>query len=147
MSATANELPYRLLADAVLALHVALVVFVVGGLAAVLLGNLRGWRWVNRLGFRVAHLAAIGVVVAESWFGMVCPLTTLEMWLRVQGGAASYSGGFIEYWLGRLLYYEAPPWVFVVVYTLFGLAVAATWWFFPPAGHRGHSRQRGKAGS
>lgn len=147
MSTAATELTYQFLADAVLALHVALVVFVVGGLAAVLFGNLRGWRWVNHMGFRVAHMAAIVVVVAESWFGMVCPLTTLEMWLRVQGGAARYSGGFIEHWLGRLLYYEAPPWIFIVVYSLFGLAVAATWWFFPPAKHRGRSRQRGKAGS
>lgn len=38
---------YSLLADAVLVLHVAVVVFVVGGMLAVLVGNGRGWRWVN----------------------------------------------------------------------------------------------------
>lgn len=131
-----TALPYRLLADSVLALHLAIVVFVIGGLLAVIAGNLRGWRWVNHLWFRFAHLAAIAVVVAESWFGMVCPLTTLEMWLRAQAGAATYEGSFIEYWFQRLLYYNAPDWVFTLAYTFFGLLVAATWWYFPPMSRR-----------
>jgi Protein of Unknown function (DUF2784) len=132
---------FGLLADIVLALHVALVAFVVGGLVLVLIGNVRAWRWVNHLGFRVAHLAAIAVVVAESWFGIVCPLTTFELWLRAKAGAARYSGGFIEHWLQRLLYYDAPPWVFLLTYSAFALAVAAAWWYFPPAARQGGTRQ------
>ncbi|MDP2450319.1 MAG: DUF2784 domain-containing protein [Polaromonas sp.] len=126
------DIPYALLADIVLTLHVAVVAFVVGGLVLVLAGNLRGWRWVNALWFRLAHLAAIGAVVAETWLGMLCPLTTLEMWLREQAGVAGYGGGFIEHWLQRVLYYEAPWWVFAVGYSLFGLLVVATWIRFPP---------------
>ena len=64
----------------------AIVLFVVAGLVLVVAGNLRHWPWVNHLWFRLAHLAAIAVVVAESWFGMACPLTTLEMWLRAEAG-------------------------------------------------------------
>ena len=105
-SRAAEPLPYALLADAVLALHVALVLFVVGGFVL--------------------------VVVAEAWFGVVCPLTSLEMWLREQADGSTYAGGFIEHWLSRVLYYDAPPWVFTAVYSLFGVAVAATWWRFPP---------------
>ena len=119
------------LADAVLVLHAAIAVFVVGGLLAVLLGNLLGWRWVNRRGFRIAHLAAIAVVVAQAWFGIDCPLTSLEMWLRMRSGGATYAGGFVEHWLQRLLYYQAPPWVFVLGYTVFGGLVAATWFGLP----------------
>ena len=52
----------------------------------IVLGNLRGWRYVNAWWFRLSHLATIGVVVAQSWLGMVCPLTTLELWLRAQAG-------------------------------------------------------------
>ena len=135
-----KELPYLLLADAVLVLHFALVAFVVGGLVLIFVGNLRGWRWVNGLWFRLLHLAAIGIVVAQAWLGATCPLTTLEMWLREQSGADTYSGSFIAYWLERLLYYKAPAWVFTLVYSLFGLLVAAAWWRFPPI--RQHHRNK-----
>lgn len=132
-----QAMPYRLLADAVLTLHVAVVAFVVLGVVLVLLGNLRGWRWVNYLWFRLAHLAAIAVVVAESWVGVTCPLTTLEMWLRTQAGGRTYVGGFIEHWLQRVLYYDAPAWAFTLGYSLFGLLVAALWWHFPPVTRAG----------
>ena len=127
-----DVLPYQLLADAVLALHVGVVAFVAGGLIVIIAGNLRAWPWVNALWFRLAHLAAIAVVVAEAWFGVVCPLTTLEMRLRAKAHATTYTGSFVEYWLQRVLYYEAPGWVFTVGYTLFGMAVVATWICFPP---------------
>jgi hypothetical protein len=130
------DTPYQLLADAVLTLHFSIVVFVVGGLVLTVIGNFRAWRWVNALWFRLAHLAAIGVVVAEAWFGATCPLTSLEMWLRAQARATTYSGSFIEHWLSRLLYYEAPTWVFTLGYSLFGLLVALTWWRFPPTAKR-----------
>ena len=128
---------YALLADAVLTLHVAVVLFVVGGLVLIIVGNLRGWRYVNALWFRGLHLLAIAVVVAEAWLGWTCPLTTLEIWLRTQAGAAGIgsmagSESFVGYWLQRLLYYSAPPWVFVLAYTAFGLLVALAWFWFPP---------------
>ena len=121
-----------LLANAVLVVHVGIAAFVVAGLVLVIVGNRKHWGWVNNVWFRVAHVAAIGIVVAESWLGFVCPLTTLEMWLRSRAGATSYGGGFIEHWLQQLLYYSASPWVFVAAYTAFALLVFATWWYFPP---------------
>lgn len=123
---------YRLLADAVLLLHLAVVLFVVGGLAVILVGGLRGWPVVRSMAFRLAHLAAIAYVVAQAWLGAVCPLTTLEMWLRAQAGERTYGAGFIEHWVQRLLFHEASPWVFTAAYTLFGLAVLGAWWYFPP---------------
>ncbi|WP_296495382.1 DUF2784 domain-containing protein [Rhodoferax sp.] len=123
---------YRLLADATLLLHFAVVVFVVGGLILVLLGNRLRWRWVNALLFRVAHLVAVGVVVVQAWLGELCPLTVLESWLREQAGEAPYTASFIEHWVQRVLYYEAPLWVFTLLYSVFGLLVAAAWWYFPP---------------
>jgi polyferredoxin len=132
-------MPYQILADAVLAVHVAIVVFVVGGLVLILVGNRLGRHWVNRRGFRYLHLLAIGVVVLQAWLGVLCPLTTLEMWLRAEAGEAGYTGSFVQHWLKRLLYYEAPPWVFIVAYSLFGLAVLFAWWKFPPG--KGSGRQ------
>lgn len=127
-----SPLPFQLLADAVLTLHVALVLFVVGGLGLVILGNLLKWQWVNSLWFRLIHLATIAVVAAEAWLGFVCPLTTLEMWLRSKAKVVTYDGSFIEHWLQALLFWEAAPWVFTTAYTVFTLAVVATWWHFPP---------------
>lgn len=123
---------WQWLADAVLTVHVGIVLFVVLGLVLVLVGNRRGWPWVNDLWFRLAHLAAIAVVVAQAWLGVICPLTTLEVWLRRQAGQLGYDGSFIEYWLQQVLYYDAPAWVFIALYTGFGLLVVASWWWFPP---------------
>jgi hypothetical protein len=123
---------HETLADAVLVLHVGVVVFVIGGLLAVLLGNPLGWRWVNARAFRYAHLGAIGCVVAESWLGIACPLTTLEAWLRLQAGGTVDAQGFIAGWLQRLLFWTAPTWVFTLAYTAFGALVAWAWWRFPP---------------
>ena len=125
-------MPYQLLADAVLVIHFGVVLFVVGGLVVVVAGNWLRWRWVNQLWFRLAHLAAIAVVVLQAWLGQYCPLTTLESWLRVQAGAAAYERSFVEHWLQRLIFYEAPFWVFAVAYTAFALLVLLVWWRFPP---------------
>ncbi len=127
-----DPLPYQLLANVVLSLHVAIVVFFVVGLVFILVGNLCAWHWVNVLWFRLAHLAAIAVVVAQAWFGAICPLTSLEMWLRAKARATTYTGSFIEHWLQRILYYQAPAWAFTFCYSLFLLIVVVTWWYFPP---------------
>lgn len=123
---------FRVAADAILVFHVAFVAFVVLGLIAVFIGQWRAWGWVRNYRFRLMHLLAIGVVVLQSWFGVICPLTSWEQRLREAAGAETYSGSFIAHWLHTLLYYEAPAWVFIVVYTAFGGLVAASWVLFPP---------------
>ncbi len=122
---------WQLLADAVLCAHVALMLFVVLGLPAIVAGNLRRWRWVNAPWLRLAHLAAIVAVAAEAWLDIVCPLTTLEMALRARAHETTYGGSFVEHWLQALLFWQAPAWVFTAAYTLFGLSVLATWWLWP----------------
>ncbi|MEM1263714.1 MAG: DUF2784 domain-containing protein [Pseudomonadota bacterium] len=128
---------YAVAADVVLALHVSVVVFVVLGLLLVLLGWAMGWQWIRNPWFRLTHLACIAVVAVQSWFGIVCPLTTLEMYFRRLAGEATYSGSFIGHWLNSLLYYQAPWWIFMLVYTLFGSLVVATWIWVRPNAFRG----------
>jgi len=77
-------------------------------------------------------LISVAIVVAQSWLGIVCSFTTLEMWLRYQGSESTYDGSFIQYWLQRLLYYDAPAWIFVVAYSSFGLLVALALVKYPP---------------
>jgi hypothetical protein len=117
------------LADLILALHVAYVLFVIGGLALIWLGIARGWRWVRNLWFRLLHLAAIGLVAAEALIGLACPLTVLEDWLR----SADYAGsGFLERWVHRILFWDFPSWVFALVYLIFAFLAVLTWRRWPP---------------
>jgi hypothetical protein len=123
---------YLIAADSVLFLHVLFVAFVVLGLLLVFVGKPLDWRWIRNPWFRIAHLAAITLVVAQAWLGVVCPLTTVEMTLRERAGDAVYSGSFIAYWLESLLYYRAPAWVFATAYTLFALLVLLSWVWVRP---------------
>ncbi|HYF59856.1 MAG TPA: DUF2784 domain-containing protein [Burkholderiaceae bacterium] len=137
-------MPWRALADAVLVLHLGVVAFVVGGLVAIVAGNLRGRAWARSPAFRAAHLAAIGVVALQAWLGRTCPLTTLESWLRTRAGSAGYETGFVEHWVARALYWDAPPWAFTLAYTAFAAAVALAWRRWPPRPFSS-ARRRGAA--
>jgi hypothetical protein len=133
---------YAIAADVVLAAHALVVLFVVLGAVAIGVGGLAGWSWIRHRGFRVAHVVCIAVVVLQSWLGAICPLTTLEMTLRRRAGEPSYGESFVAHWLGRLVYHEAPAWVFVAAYTVFGAAVVACWrWVRPYPARRGGARR------
>ncbi len=125
-------MPYQALADLVLASHVLVVVFVIVGLLLIVAGNLLQWRWAKAVWFRATHLLAIAIVVAESWLGITCPLTSLERALREKAHQTTYTESFIEHWLSEVLFYQAPEWVFTLAYSLFGLLVLITWWKWPP---------------
>ena len=117
-----------LLADAILVLHAAFVLFVVLGLPAIWIGA-----WLNRpfarnRWFRGLHLAAIGIVVLEVLVGVMCPLTVWENALR----GVAQDQGFIQRWIHAWLYWNLPNWIFGVAYTAFGALVALTWWLVPP---------------
>jgi hypothetical protein len=116
-------------ADAVLVVHAALVLFIVGGLAAIWLGAGLQWRWVHHRMFRSVHLCAILVVAVLALAGVACPLTVLEDALRHEQGATQ---GFVQRWVGRLLYYRLPLWVFTLAYAAFAALVLLTWRLVPP---------------
>lgn len=122
----------KLAADAIVVIHFAFVLFVLIGQLLIMVGALAGWDWIRNLKFRLIHLGSILFVVAESLLGIVCPLTTLEKWLRDQAGETSYEGDFIASWVHEALFFEAEPWVFTVCYTLFGLLVLLTFLYAPP---------------
>lgn len=120
------------LADALLALHVGIVVFVVGLLPLVLIGGVLRWRWVRHFGLRITHLALMVFIAVQTWLGQLCPLTVWEQALRRAAGQSSYRESFIAHWLSKLLYWEAPWWVFVAAYTAFAAVVALAWWWVRP---------------
>lgn len=87
-------MPYRILADLVVGLHFAFILFAVAGGLGVL-------RW-PRLAW--LHLPAAAWAVAIELGGWICPLTPLENRLRRLGGAAGYEGSFLERQLLPLIY-------------------------------------------
>ena len=131
MGTNTNTL-FLLAADAMLFIHVLFVAFIVFGLLLIFAGKFFSWSWVRNPWFRLAHLVGIGIVVLQSWLGIICPLTIWEISLRSNAGDAVYTGSFISHWLETLLYFQLPEWVFIVCYTAFGVLVVASWFWVRP---------------
>ena len=85
---------YRLLADLVVVLHLAFILFALfGGLAAI-----------RRPRVAWLHLPALAWAVTVEAAGWICPLTPLERHLRLAAGETAYAGGFVEHYLLPVLY-------------------------------------------
>ena len=102
------------------------------GTVLILLGGWRGWRWVRGFKWRLVHLLLIAFVVVQTWLGALCPLTVWEQALRRRAGQVVYGESFIEHWLSRLIFFEAPWWAFVITYTGFAALVLVAWIKVPP---------------
>ena len=87
---------FSLLADLVILLHFGFIIFVVLGGLLVL-----KWSWIKFIHIPAAIYGAL--IEIESW---VCPLTPLEVRLKMKAGEQIYEGGFIEHYIMPLIY---PP--------------------------------------
>ena len=87
---------FRALADAVLLLHLAFILFVVLGGLLVLRHPRLLW----------LHLPAAAWGALIEFAGWICPLTPLEQRMRTLGGDDAYSGGFIDHHIVPLIYPE-----------------------------------------
>jgi hypothetical protein len=123
---------YCLIADVILVIHFLFIVFVVGGQACIVLGYFKRWHWVRNRMFRVCHLLAIALVAAQTWASRLCPLTIWENALRGSAGEQPYAETFVQHWVGTLIYYDAPMWLFTLVYTMFGTVVIFSWVWVKP---------------
>ena len=85
---------YATLADLILLAHLCFVAFVSVGVLAVL-----GWPRLALL-----HVPCLIYGAAIELIGWICPLTPLEQDLRWHAGQEGYAGGFIEHYVGSLLY-------------------------------------------
>ena len=85
---------YRLLADLVVLVHFCFVLFVI-------LGGMLVLRWKS---VAWVHLPAAAWGAIVEFMGWICPLTPLEIWLRVMAGQSGYQTGFIAHYLLPVLY-------------------------------------------
>jgi hypothetical protein len=102
----------RAVADALLVLHAAFILFAV-------LGGLLAW-WKPRLAW--LHLPAALWAAAVVTMGWTCPLTPLEQRYRSLAGQSGYDGSFIEHYLLAAIY---PPGLTRPLQLLLGLGVVA----------------------
>ena len=124
---------YALLADAVLVLHFAFVLFVIFGLLLTWIGYFAGWKFVRNPWFRGAHLLAMAVVVAESLFGVICPLTKWEMALRVKAGEdPAYADSFVQHWVHRVMFFEISERTFMLIYVIVFVLIVLSLVVVPP---------------
>jgi hypothetical protein len=87
-------MPYEVLADSVLVLHLTFILFVV-------LGGVLALKW-PRAAWAHLPAAAWGAVVELA--GWICPLTPLEVALRRAAGSAAYDTTFVERYLVPIVY-------------------------------------------
>ncbi len=128
-----SEQIWAWVADLILVVHMAIVVFIVGGLLLVWIGAWRGWKSVRNRCFRFWHLGAMAVVLVQTVVGVICPLTVWEAALRERAGQPTYGDAtFVQYWLQRLLYWELPASAFLLLYAIIMIAIVAAWWWVPP---------------
>jgi hypothetical protein len=85
---------HRYAADALVLIHMAFILFVV-------LGGFLALKWPRVVWL---HLPAAAWGALIEFAGWICPLTPLENSLRIAGGGAGYSGGFIEEYIVPLVY-------------------------------------------
>ena len=106
------------MAEALLVLHLLVVLFLVIGFPIALI--------TNHTLFRCVHAALLGGITLLILLGIPCPLTVWEeAW-----GSRSYDGSWLAVWLNRILYLEwwDPEWVFWLDLGFAGLVFSSFIW-------------------
>jgi len=123
---------YGILADVMVAIHVAYVSYVVLGQLAIWLGLVLCWPWVRNPWFRWSHLIMIAIVGGEAVLGIECPLTRWERELRLLAGQATSGESFMGRLMHNLIFVSWPEWVINSLHVGFALLVLATFVLAPP---------------
>lgn len=126
-----------LLADIIAIIHLGYVIYVILGFILIVVGIILRWKWIRNLPFRITHLLAIVGVACEALLGVNCPLTVLEFKLRYALNLSEKEVSFIGTIVDSLLFYNAPGWLFTIIYTAFAILVVITFIIAPPT-RRGH---------
>ncbi len=116
------------LAEAVLAVHAAIIAFNLFGLIAIAVGAWRGWRFVRAPLWRMLHLGSFCVVALQAIAGRACFLTAWEDALSRTPSAQP----LIMRWVNGLIFWPLPMWVFNALYLALFACVVTLFWLVPP---------------
>lgn len=116
---------YKILADSVIIIHLLWIVFLITG----------AW-WGRRCrAVGIVHISALVFAFVIGIFGLYCPLTYLENWLRSKySPAGSYAGSFIAHYAEKIIYINAPPLVLFLLTAI--LCGFNAWVYFRKAGKK-----------
>lgn len=99
-------MPYKILADAVVVIHLLWIVFLI-------LGAFLG---VKYRAMKILHISGLIFAFIIQMFDWYCPLTYLEVWLRSKHDPAfSYTGSFIPHYLEKIVYIELPRYIIFIL--------------------------------
>ncbi len=131
---------YSLLADIIVVFHLSYACFVLFGFLAIVTGSHRNWNWIRNFPFRITHLACTVFVPLETIIRITCPLTTLENFLLRIAGQEVYNRSFIGNLVSRILFYDAPEWIFPTTYAALAVLVILYFILYPP--RRSNKREK-----
>ena len=117
-----------LLADLVLILHFFIVIFITVGFILIPIGYFYNWIWIKSYKLRLFHSALMCLVTLESLFGITCPLTSIENYLR----GISRNKSFISFWIEKIIYWDFPTIFFIFLYFIFLGWTLLMWKIYPP---------------
>jgi hypothetical protein len=117
------------LAEAILAVHLAVILFNGFGLVAIPLGFWRGWGFVRVWWWRLLHVAALGGVALQAALGRACFLT---LWQSALAGSGARPQPLLMGWLDAVVFWPLPLWFFASLYVFVFAYVLALLWLVPP---------------
>jgi hypothetical protein len=137
-----------LLAQAVLTLHVGVILFNIFGLIAVPLGAVLHWDFVHLFWWRALHLASLVVVAIQAMLGEACFLTYWQSDLLRAAGQSGSEEPLIQRTIEGLIFWPLPLWVFAAGYVAVLIYTIALWKLVPPrrtrnAGSHGRTEAMG----
>jgi hypothetical protein len=120
------------LAQIILAVHIAIAAFVVFGIAAIPLGARLGWPFVRVFWWRLLHVAAMFAIALQKLIGNACFLSVWEFHLVDVADRIPHAVPVFQAIGERVLYWNLPLWFFAALYTALFLYVVAMWFAVPP---------------
>ena len=117
-----------ILSEIVLLFHFSIFLFIIISFILIPLGYQKKWKWVKNKYYRLIHLVLMGIIFIETILGFMCPLTTLENFLRNDIEINNKITQIIH----QIMYWDLPSYQFIILYLLSLLYLIFLWLFFKP---------------
>ncbi len=115
-------------ANIISVLHFCIFLFITLCCLLIPLGYKLKWNWVKIRKLRLLHVIMMGFITIETILGIVCPLTSLEIFLRDENKV----GNILNKIIHEIMYWDLPASYFIIIYVLCFLYLIFLWIYFKP---------------